>query len=148
MNSIKHGVIKHIADNRLIRSTIKCTPNHSKPFYKRNELDVMVADVSPLYGVPIFLYKLIDDFESPSKKQIDSAINSENIKFSESEGKIIEQYIEPTNKIIYNPAGFYENGWTDDLDEIELVMSYILSDTTPDCGIENEMVVVGLKGFG
>ena len=55
---------------------------------------------------------------SSSKKQIDSAINSENIKFSESEGKIIEQYIEPTNKIIYNPAGFYENGWTDDLDEI------------------------------
>ena len=116
MNGIR-GKSKTFIDPKLIRSAIQCKPNH-KPFYKRNELDVMVADVSPLTGVPTFLYKLIDDFESPSKKQIDSAINNKNIKFSESEGKIIEQYIEPTNKIIYNPAGFYENGWTDDLDEI------------------------------
>ena len=28
------------------------------------------------------------------------------------------------------------------------VISYTLSDTNPDCGIENEMVVVGLNGFG
>ena len=28
------------------------------------------------------------------------------------------------------------------------VMSYTLSDTNPNCGIENEMVVVGLKGLG
>ena len=116
MNNIKHGVVKHITDNRLIRSMIKCNPNHSKPFYKRNELDVMVADVSPLHGVPIFLYKLIDDFESPSKKQKKSAINNPEKNFSIHED--IEEYIEPTNKIIFNPAGFYENGWTENLNEI------------------------------
>ena len=28
------------------------------------------------------------------------------------------------------------------------VISYIFSDTIPDCGIEKDMDVVGLKGFG
>ena len=28
------------------------------------------------------------------------------------------------------------------------VISYILSDTIPNCGIENDIVVVGLKGVG
>ena len=116
MNNIKNGAIKHLIDPKLIRSRIECTPNHSKPFYKRNELDVMVADVSPLHGVPTFLYKMIDDFKSPSQKQKDSKIRSAKHNFDIHED--IEDYIEPTNNIIYDPAGFYENGWTENLNEI------------------------------
>ena len=95
MNGIR-GKSKTFIDPKLIRSAIQCKPNH-KPFYKRNELDVMVADVSPLTGVPTFLYKLIDDFKSPPDG---------------------DQFIIPKNKIIYNPAGFYENDWKEDLNEI------------------------------
>ena len=80
----------------MIRSEIRCKPNH-KDYYLRSDLDVMVADISPLFGTPTFLYKMIDDFKSPP------------------EG---DQFIIPKNKIIYNPAGFYENGWTEDLNEI------------------------------
>ena len=95
MNGIK-GKSKTFVDPKLIRSEIRCKPNH-KPFYKRNDLDVMVADISPLFGTPTFLYKMIDDFKSPPDG---------------------DQFIIPKNKIIYNPAGFYENGWTEDLNEI------------------------------
>ena len=95
MNGIK-GKSKTFADPKLIRSEIRCKPNH-KNYYLRSDLDVMVADISPLFGTPTFLYKMIDDFKSPP------------------EG---DQFIIPKNKIIYNPAGFYENGWTDDLNEI------------------------------
>ena len=95
MNGIK-GKSKTFVDPKLIRSEIKCKPNH-KDYYLRSDLDVMVADISPLFGTPTFLYKMIDDFKSPP------------------EG---DQFIIPKNKIIYNPAGFYENGWTEDLNEI------------------------------
>ena len=95
MNGIK-GKSKTFADPKLIRSEIRCKPNH-KNYYLRSDLDVMVADISPLFGTPTFLYKMIDDFKSPP------------------EG---DQFIIPKNKIIYNPAGFYENGWTEDLNEI------------------------------
>ena len=50
-----------------------------------------------LFGTPTFRYKMIDDFKSPP------------------EG---DQFIIPKNKIIYNPAGFYENDWKEDLNEI------------------------------
>ena len=95
MNCIK-GKSKTFADPKLIRSEIRCKPNH-KNYYLRSDLDVMVADISPLFGTPTFLYKMIDDFKSPPDG---------------------DQFIIPKNKIIYNPAGFYENGWTDDLNEI------------------------------
>ena len=95
MNGIK-GKSKTFADPKLIRSEIRCKPNH-KNYYLRSDLDVMVADISPLFGTPTFLYKMIDDFKSPPAG---------------------DQFIVPTNKIIYDPAGFYENNWTDDLNEI------------------------------
>jgi len=96
---------------------IQCTPNHTRPFYKRTDLDVMVADLWPVTGEETFLYKLIDYFAPPSESQRQTAINSPKFNFSEDND--IREYIKKYEKLEYDPEICrWMRGWTENIDWI------------------------------
>ena len=118
---------------------IKCKPNH-RPFYKRNELDVIVADLWPLTGKPTFVYNIVDNLSCPTEEQRLSAINSDEYgsgknKFYEEDD--VREYITPRISFKFNcmnsftgiPSDYTEEGnfgvhpnwcsqWTEDIDVI------------------------------
>tara|TARA_B100000085_G_C18422245_1_gene463205 strand:+ start:60 stop:860 length:801 start_codon:yes stop_codon:yes gene_type:complete len=114
---------------------IKCTPNHSRPFYKRNELDVIVADLWPLTGKPTFVYNTVDNLSCPTEEQKVSAIRNNEKRFYHDDN--VREYITPSVKfefICMNnftgiPSDYTEEGnfglqpmwrskWTEDIDVI------------------------------
>jgi len=107
MNGIKdNGKTKIKEDIRLFNSHIISKSSRER-LYERSELDVMVADVSSLFGTTKFLYKLIDNFESSPK----------GCRF------IVER-----QKIKFNPVGHYQDHWVENFDEI---MKQLLSNSYP-----------------
>ena len=115
----------YVPDLRLIKSRIDSNPNHKSkknsnmatPYYKRSDLDVMVADISAIFGRTKFLYKLVDNFVSPDisrKKKKPHFVNE------------IHQYITNTQNLDYNIAGYWEDGWVEDFN---LIMSELMSDS-------------------
>ena len=115
---IKEGNTTLLVDHRLTKGIgIKCTPNHTRPFYSRSELDVMVADLWPLTGKATFLYKLIDDIEPPTEKQKLAAINDPEKVFCHSDD--VREYVAPSQNIKWNnKIGRFCDGWTENIDEI------------------------------
>ena len=114
---------------------LKCTPNHSRPFYKRSELDVLVADLWPLTGKPTFVYNIIDSLCTPTEKQKLSAINNDEKRFYHDDD--VRDYVTPSVNLEFIcmggftdiPSDYTEEGnfglhpnwchqWTEDIDVI------------------------------
>ena len=107
MNGIKNnGKTKIEADERLFNSHIISKSSRDR-LYDRRELDVMVADMSSLFGTTKFVYKLIDNFES---------------------SKDGPEFITEKQKIKFNPAGYYHDHWVENFDEI---IEQLLSSSYP-----------------
>ena len=128
---INEGKSTTIANYRLATGIhIACKPNH-RPFYKRNELDVIVADFWPLTGKPTFVYNIVDSLAYPTENQKLSAIN--NPEYGSGKNKFYEEddvreYITPRVKFeLEDNFGLHpnwSNQWTEDIDVIiEKLMS-------------------------